>query len=136
VITAVDTSVLLDVFAGDARYGPRSREALRACRSVGALIACDIVWAEIVAAFPTEAVAGEAMAQLDVALDPIDQEAAATAGRSWREYRQRGGKRTRVIADFLIAGHATMHADRLLTRDRGFTREYFRDIAIVDPTDR
>jgi hypothetical protein len=38
-ITAVDTSVLLDVFGGDPVHGESSRTALKACMRDGALIA-------------------------------------------------------------------------------------------------
>jgi predicted nucleic acid-binding protein len=45
-----------------------------------------------------------------------------------------GGSRTALVPDFLVAAHAAVRADRLLTRDRGFARRYFRRLRIVDPS--
>lgn len=50
-ITAVDTSVLLDEFVGDERFGARSREWLRDAYESGAILVCDVVYAELVPAF-------------------------------------------------------------------------------------
>ena len=133
-ITAVDTSVLLDVFGADAAHGPASRDALRRCVREGSLIACDVVWAEVAAAFPEPAAAADAMARLGVAFSPTTAPAAAAAGTAWRRYRQHGGTRERLIADFVIAAHARTQADRLLTRDRGFYRSAFTDLSIIDPS--
>jgi predicted nucleic acid-binding protein len=133
VITAVDTSVLLDILGADAEFGPRSAEALRACLAEGSLLACEVVWAETSASFAAAADATAALASLRVDFSPLDSEMSIAAGASWRDYRRAGGTRERVIADFLIGAHTLARADRLLTRDRGFYRRYFRELTILDP---
>lgn len=132
-ITAVDSSVVLDVLGADPRFGEKSRAALRRSIAEGSLVACEVVWAEVVAAFPSEAESSRALAQLGVRFSGIDARAAAAAGTTFRTYRRSGGRRERLIADFLIGAHAEIQADRLLTRDRGFYRSYFSRLAIIDP---
>jgi predicted nucleic acid-binding protein len=134
VITAVDTSVLLDVFIDDPTFRKRSLAALRQSLADGQLVACEIVWAEIAAAFADPAVAQRALEAIPVTFSEIDMQSAARAGAAWRAYRQRGGTRERIISDFLIGAHAARRADRLLTRDRGFHRLVFKELKILDPT--
>ena len=133
-ITAVDTSVLLDVFGADPKFGARSAQALRKCIAEGSMIACEVVWAEASASFAEPKAAETALARLRVDFSPLDSSTSLAVGRSWRAYRKAGGSRERVIADFLIGAHALAHADRLLTRDRGFYRRYFKQLRLLDPS--
>lgn len=134
-ITAIDTNVLLDILGGDPKFGPASAGALRRCISEGAVIACEVVWAETATFFEKEGPYLRAMETLGIAFAPITQNAALKAGSAWRHYRENGGKRARVAADFLIGAHAVTEGNRLLTRDRGFYRDYFKGLKVFDPTE-
>ena len=131
-ITAVDTNVLLDVFAADPQFGEASAAWLRRCSSEGRLVACEVVLAELASVFPTSGEALEALDRLEVDFSPMESAAAVHAGVAWRTYRKKGGSRERLVADFLIGAHAMEQAGRLLTRDRGFYQRYFAPLEIID----
>jgi len=134
VITAVDSSVLIDVFGADVTFGTRSASVLRRCLSDGAVIACEIVWSETAVVFEHEHDFLQAMRTLRVDFSAIEQKAALRSARAWRRYLGHGGRGQGVVADFLIGGHAVEQADRLLTRDRGFYRDYFTSLRLLDPS--
>ena len=60
------------------------------------------------------------------------KEALSLAGSLWRQYVINEGRRGRLIADFLIGAHAQIHAQRLFSQDRGFYRQYFKGLKVID----
>lgn len=131
--TAVDTNVLLDIFLPDPRFGPSSKKALEMQDVAGALIVSGIVYGELAGFFPSQKKLEETLEVLGIRYVPSGKDACYLAGEAWKKYRKRGGKRHRILSDFLIAAHAQVHADQLLTRDRGFYRKYFPHLIIVEP---
>jgi len=55
------------------------------------------------------------------------------AGKTFRDYRGRGGPRTTIFPDFLVAAHAATQARSLATDVRGYLRTYFPEIRILSP---
>ena len=133
-ITAVDTNILIDVLEPDPVFGPASRDALKRCRKEGAIVACEVVWAEVASSnqIPLQDLVA-ALERIGLEYSPIEKESAVEAARSWRMYRGTMLGRDRITADFLIGAHAARQCDRLLTRDRGFYREYFSGLRVIEP---
>jgi predicted nucleic acid-binding protein len=133
-ITALDTNVLLDVLAPDPEFFEASTRALEEAASAGSLVVCDLVYAELSVHFESQQACDEFLEANDIRVEALWREASFLAGRVWRAYRRQGGRRTRILADFLIGAHAQLQASRLLTRDRGFYRRMFPSLALVVPT--
>lgn len=132
-ISAVDSCIILDFLGADPIHGVRSRELLRQALNDGALIISDVVYAEIAPQFDSQAELNAALNRLDIALVDNGADVAFLAGQKWGQYRRSGGTRARLLADFLIGAHAQTHAERFLTRDRGFYRSYFTDLVLLEP---
>jgi predicted nucleic acid-binding protein len=131
--TAVDSSVLVDVLTADAEFVRGSEAALNEALSAGDVVICDAVVAEVQTALDTRETAMDTLNLLGVRYLATNEVAAVRAGHMQRRYRDNGGRRERVVADFLIGAHALMQCDALITRDAGFFREYFKGLKLIVP---
>jgi len=118
----------------DAARAREAAQALEACASEGPLVVCDVVLAEFARGFPPNEDPARWMSDFGIAYDPILEETAVAAGRIHARHSESSGQRSRrTVADLLIGAHASRQADRLLTRDRGFYRDYFRGLRVIEP---
>lgn len=132
-VTAVDSSVLLDVLLNDPQHVSPAMAALRRAAAEGSLAVSEVVIAEIA---PVLA-AGELpkfLTDWRLTFLPSTQPVAVLAGEMFRVFLERGGKRGRVVPDFLVAAHAQQLTNRLLARDRGYYRDYFHQLTVWDPS--
>ncbi|MEJ6000527.1 type II toxin-antitoxin system VapC family toxin [Paucibacter soli] len=133
---AVDSSVLVDVLTGDAEYGEASSIALAQALSEGEVVISEAVVAEVQTVLDTRETVMDALNEFGIRFEPIQEAAAVRAGHMQRRYRDRGGKRERVVADFLIGAHALLQCQALITRDEGFFRDYYKGLKLIVPQAR
>ena len=130
---AADSSVLIDVIAGSDDASAASAEAVRQALRVGPVVLSEVALAEVCTAFQGGSEVLRFLEELGIRFDAMEAKSALRAGEMQRRYRQRGGNRTRTVADFLIGAHAMMQCDALITSDAGFYRDYFKGLRIIVP---
>lgn len=129
-ITAVDSPVLLDILIPEAEHGAESEERLAKAAEAGALVIAPTVAAELAAYFNREYELKAFLRDTGLRLVPFGLASLHLAGQTWKAHQRRAGtpvdgRRQQVMADFLVGAHAAVHAERLLTRDRGLYRACF-----------
>jgi len=129
--TAIDTNIISAVWSGSA---PSAHVAsvLAQAANEGALVICSPVYVELMA-YPnaTGQYVDQFLASTRVQVDFVIEEPV------WRETAQRfaayarrrrksgGGEVKRLLVDFVIGAHASLHADRLFTLDpHRFTKDF------------
>ena len=129
----VDTCVLLDVLQDDPQWATWSMAQMRAQAQLHALVINPVVYAELSAAFSTMEALDEALAQMQLAIQPIPKPALFLAGKAFLSYRRRGGTKTQVLPDFFIGAHAAVQGWPLLTRDPQRFRRAFSSLTLLTP---
>ncbi len=135
--TALDTNVLSALWSGE----PSARDiqsALFKARGEGGLVICAPVYCELLA-YPSatqgfvQEFLGETGIFVDFLLDEQVWQRAAHAfvGYAQRRRRSRGGSPKRMLVDFVIAAHALLRADRLMTLDASRYRQDFHRLHVV-----
>ena len=97
------------------------------------MILCEVTFAELSPFFDDHAALAVRLETFGLEFDFIQPDTAFIAGQLFADYRKAGGPRTSLIPDFLVGAHALNQADGLLATDRGYLRQYFRGLRILQP---
>ena len=159
-INSVDTNILLDILIPNTTQVQSSLQCLSNIDSSDELIISETVFAELSAQFLSFNDLNKFLRDTGIALVHSNENSLFEASRAWKKYSERkkntivcpscGKKQTlscstcstcqkaisfrqHILSDFLIGAHAKIQADRLISRDRGFYRSYFKDLKILTP---
>jgi len=130
--TAIDTNVIVALWADDPDLSLAAESALEAAYRRGSLVVSAPVFAELIAApGRTENFVTAMLEENGIAIDwELNEPVWRAAGRAFQTYaerrRQQGeaGPR-RLLADFLIGAHAMVRRYRLLSLDERLYRAAF-----------
>lgn len=156
-ITAVDTNILLDILIPDEPFSLSSKDLLDRHVSMGQLIICEVVYAELVSTFRLENELNNFLVETGIRLTYSNEKSLHIAGTRWAEYARKGNKdlvscpacgktfgvlclqckmpfakRLHVLADFLIGTHALTQAECIISRDLGVYKTYFKGLNVVN----
>jgi hypothetical protein len=156
-IFAVDTNILLDILIPNTAHVESSLSYLMSIGVDNELIISDVVYAELGSQFLSSRDLNSFLLNTSIRVVPSNENSLFEASTAWKKYSERKkdilvcpacGKRQKVtcdfckeiiayrqhiLSDFLIGAHAKIHADKFITRDRGFYRTYFHDLNILTP---
>lgn len=142
-ITAVDTNILFDILLADESHVLSSKKLLDEYAAKGQLIVCETVYAELASQFGSEEETKAFLSDTGIRLFHSSEKSLALAGERWRTYSKNKKPfacpqcnhpvsfRQRLLSDFIIGAHAFVHAELLLSRDRGFYKTYFSDLKVI-----
>ncbi|GAA0731295.1 type II toxin-antitoxin system VapC family toxin [Sphingomonas japonica] len=128
----LDSNVVIDLIEIGSAEGDWARASMEAFADSETFGINLIIRAETASRFRTVDEQSEYFSDIGIESWPIDDVAAWRAGQAFKLYRQRGGARDTILADFLIGGHAAYIGAALMTRDRRLDR-YFPELTLITP---
>jgi len=132
--TLVDSSVLLDIFEDDPRWGDWSQDALEKESRLEQLFINPVIYAEVSIAFQRIEELEDAIQVCGLKMTEIPREALFLSGKAFMAYKRMGGSRSTPLPDFFIGAHAAVASFKLLTRDPRRVRRYFPTVKLISPS--
>ncbi len=129
----VDSNILIDIVADDARWFDWSIAQVKLAARNGPLLINDIIYAEGSVRYQRIADYESFLERVGISRVPMPAEALFLAGKVFADYRRVRGTKTGVLPDFFIGAHAVIGGLPLLTRDVRRYRTYFPNIALITP---
>ena len=134
--TAIDINVISALWSGEP-LGAKIATDLAQAQSQGGLVICGAVYAELMAhPSATPNFVDSFLSETKVFVDfESDEELWRMAVDAFSKYaarrRKSGGTPQRLLVDFLVAAHASLRADRLMTLDAERYERDFPKLRIV-----
>lgn len=128
-----DSNVLLDVLVDDPRWSAWSLAQLETWARRGPVIVNPVIYAELAAGYGTVEALDADLEAMGLRFEEIPREALFLAAKAHLLYRQRGGLRAGVLADFFVGAHAAVRRLPLLTRDARRYRACYPTLELVTP---
>ena len=126
----VDTNVILDILTDEPRWAEWSSEHLAIA---GPKFINAFIYAELAGSHSSRHALDETLEALELPLVEAPCQALFLAGQTFRAYRERGGQRARVLADFVIGAHALVAGVPLLTRNGADFKRRFPKLQLIAP---
>lgn len=137
--TSIDTNILSALWGGEPSAA-QIPAVLDQAAGAGGLIMSAVAYVEL-RAYPTatETVVDRFLETMRIETDwTIERDIWELAAERFVQYanrrrRQGGGEARRLTSDFVIAAHALLRADRLITLDQRRYRTDFPELILVEP---
>ena len=134
--TALDSNVLSALWSGEP-LASRMASQLAEAHAQGGLVVSAPVYAELLAhPSASQHFVDQFLGETGISLDfDLDETIWRLSARSFSNYarrrrRSRGGSPKRLLVDFIVAAHAMLHADRLMTLDAERYKRDFPDLKL------
>ena len=129
----VDTNVLIDVLNNEPQWADWSIHQLRVQSKIHVLSINPIIYAELSCTFKKVEDLDEVLQVMELKFNQIPKPALFLAGKAFQSYRQQGGVKNSILADFFIGAHAAVSRLPVLTRETQRYQTYFPTVKLVSP---
>jgi len=132
-VTMLDTNTVIYLLEPSSLHHRWAVDTVQQAQDRSRLAVSTIVLGELAARPMTHDDIALILSTIEAEPVPLIDRAAIRAGHAHARYRANGGKRERLLGDFLIGAHAVASDAALITADTGRYRRYFPELPLITP---